>query len=253
MKLESLAALVNGAIAFDSPDDSQPATADDAFGLYEDLAHSQRGVIVKLELPGGDGLKADSTPLMYQGLEVGELTKLTLNPGGKVTGEMTVDPSVVTLLRDKTRIELRSPKLSLSDASISSLLTGKTFELVPGEGEPRSEFVVVPGEEALLHEPNALTLTLTAPESYGIDAGQPLVLHGVQVGQVIERKLSSKGVAFTVAIDPQHRALIQGDSKFVVNSRVDIKVGLDGVEFLGASASEWVSGGIRILPGTKAK
>lgn len=117
---------------------------------------------------------------MYQGLEVGQLTKLDLQSGGKVTGEMTVDPSVVALLRDGTRIELRSPKLSLSDANISSLLTGKTFELVPGTGEPRSEFVVVPGEKALLHEPDVLTFTLTAPESYGIDAGQPLILHGVR-------------------------------------------------------------------------
>ncbi|ELF2147070.1 MCE family protein [Salmonella enterica] len=253
VKLESLAALVNGAIAFDSPDNSKPAAQDDTFGLYKDLAHSQRGVIVKLELPSGDGLKAESTPLMYQGLEVGELSKLTLNPGDKVTGEMTVDPSVVPLMRENTRIELRNPKLSLSDANISSLLTGKTFELVPGDGEPRSEFVVVPGEKALLHEANALTLTLTAPESYGIEPGQPLILHGVKIGQVIERNLSSKGVSFIVAIEPQHRDLVQGDSKFVVNSRVDVKVGLDGVEFLGASASEWIDGGIRILPGTSGK
>lgn len=110
-------------------------------------AHSQRGVIIKLELPGGAGLTADSTPLMYQGLEVGQLTKLDLNPGGKVTGEMTVDPSVVTLLRENTRIELRNPKLSLSDANLSALLTGKTFELVPGDGEPRKEFVVVPAKK----------------------------------------------------------------------------------------------------------
>ncbi|TGB95712.1 hypothetical protein C9E90_09530, partial [Salmonella enterica subsp. enterica serovar Enteritidis] len=48
VKLESLAALVNGAIAFDSPDNSKPAAQDDTFGLYKDLAHSQRGVIVKL-------------------------------------------------------------------------------------------------------------------------------------------------------------------------------------------------------------
>lgn len=143
MKLESTAALVNGAIAFDSPEESKPAEAEDTFGLYEDLAHSQRGVIIKLELPSGAGLTADSTPLMYQGLEVGQLTKLDLNHGGKVTGEMTVDPSVVTLLRENTRIELRNPKLSLSDANLSALLTGKTFELVPGDGEPRKEFVVV--------------------------------------------------------------------------------------------------------------
>jgi paraquat-inducible protein B len=58
-------------------------------------------------------------------------------------------------------------------------------------------------------------------------------------------------VTFSVAIDPQYSDLVHGDSKFVVNSRVDVKVGLDGVEFLGASASEWVNGGIRILPGDK--
>ncbi|MDY0972311.1 PqiB family protein [Siccibacter turicensis] len=253
VELESLAALVNGAIAFDSPDASEQAQAEDEFGLYEDLAHSQRGVIVKLDLPGGDGLKEGSTALMYQGLEVGQLTKLTLNPGGAVTGEMTVDPGVVNLLRDKTRIEMRSPKLSLNNPNVSSLLTGSTFELVPGEGEPRNHFVVLPADKTPLQQPGVLTVTLTAPESYGIDTGQPVILHGIQIGQVLERNLSAKGVSFSVAIDPQYRDLVTGDSKFVVNSRIDVKVGMDGVEFLGASASEWVSGGIRVLPGSKGQ
>ncbi|WP_200550656.1 PqiB family protein [Kosakonia sp. LAM2021] len=253
VELESLAALVNGAIAFDSPDASQPAAQDDEYGLYEDLAHSQRGVLVKLDLPGGQGLKAGSTPLMYQGLEVGQLTKIDLNPGGAVSGELTVDPSVVNLLRDNTRIEMHNPKISLSNTNLSSLLTGSTLELVPGEGQPRNQFVVLPADKNLLQEPGVVTLTLTAPESYGIDAGQPLVLHGVQVGQVLERNLTNQGVTFAVAIDPQYRDLVHGDSKFVVNSRVDVKVGLDGVEFLAASANEWLSGGIRILPGAKGE
>ena len=252
VELESLAALVNGAIAFDSPDNSAAAAQDDEFGLYKDLAHSQRGVLIKLDLPDGNGLRAGSTPLMYQGLEVGELTKLDL-AGDGVTGEMTVDPSVVNLLRENTRIELRSPKLSLNSPGISSLLTGSTFELVPGDGEPRDRFTVLPATKTLLQEPNVITLSLNAPESYGIDAGQPLVLHGVQVGQVLERTLSAKGVSFAVAIEPQYRDLVHGDSKFVVNSRLDVKVGLDGVEFLSASAGEWLSGGIRILPGKKGE
>ncbi len=253
VELESLAALVNGAIAFDSPDSSQPAAQDDEYGLYEDLAHSQRGVLIKLDLPGGDGLKAGSTALMYQGLQVGQLTKLNLNPGGAVTGEMTVDPGVVNLLRDNTRIEMRSPKISLDNPNVSSLLTGTTLELVPGEGEPRNHFVVLPATKNLLQQPGVITLTLTAPESYGIDAGQPLILHGVQVGQVLERNLTNKGVSFALAIDPQYRELVHGDSKFVVNSRIDVKMGLDGVEFLAASAKEWLSGGIRILPGSKGE
>ncbi|MFX4315668.1 MCE family protein, partial [Enterobacter sp. 63] len=140
---------------------------------------------------------------------------------------------------------------SLNDANISSLLTGSTFELIPGDGEPVSSFVIAPADKSLLQQPGVITVTLNAPESYGIEAGQPLILHGVQVGQVLERKLTEQGVTFSAAVEPQYRDLLHGDSKFVVNSRVDVKVGLDGVEFLGASASEWINGGIRVLPGEK--
>jgi paraquat-inducible protein B len=57
VQLESLSALVNGAIAFDSPDDSPQAQQNADYHLYEDLAHSQRGVVVKLDLPDGAGLR----------------------------------------------------------------------------------------------------------------------------------------------------------------------------------------------------
>lgn len=253
VQLESLAALVNGAIAFDSPEASGQAQSEDSFTLYPDLAHSHRGVIISLDLPGGKNLKADSTPLMYQGLEVGTLTALTLQTGGKVTGELTLDPSVTGLMRTGTRIEMRSPKISLSDSSLSSLLTGNTLELVPGEGQPQDHFTVLASNESLLQQPDAVELNLTAPESYGIDAGQPIILHGMQIGQVVRRTLAEQGVNFAIAIAPDYRHLVHGDSKFIINSRLDVKFGLDGMEVLGASAREWVDGGIRLEPGSKGK
>ena len=165
---------------------------------------------------------------------------------------MTVDPSVVTLLRDKTLIQMKKPKISLDNPSVSALLTGNTFELVPGDGEPRNHFMVMPADKALLEEPNVATVTLSAPESYGVSAGQPLMLHGVKVGRT-GTQANRRGCHFPVAIAPEYRNLVRGDSKFVVNSRLDVKVGLDGVQVLGASASEWVDGGIRIIPGEKGK
>jgi len=251
VQLESLAALVNGAIAFDSPEGAEAAKSDQNYTLYPDLAHSQRGVLISLDLPNGDNLSANRTPLMYQGLEVGTLTKLNLQDGGKVTGEMTVDPSVVGLMREGTRIEMHSPKLSLTDTSLSSLLTGNTFELVPGDGPPVQHFTVVAPDKTLLQQPNVLTVKLSAPESYGIDPGQPLMLYGMKIGQVISRDLDENGVNFVVAINPDHRQLVHSDSKFIVNSRLDVKFGLDGMQVLGASAREWVDGGIRLDPGKR--
>ncbi|PLV61672.1 PqiB family protein [Erwinia sp. B116] len=253
VELESLAALVNGAIAFDSPAQSAEAKTDDSYPLYPDLAQSQRGVQITLDLPDGKNLKAGRTPLMYQGLEVGTLTRLNLLDGGKVSGELTLDPSVSGLMRSGTRIEMRSPKISLSDSSLSNLLTGNTLELVPGDGEPQHHFVVLADNESLLQQANTLQLTLSAPESYGIDAGQPLVLYGMRIGQVVKRTLTEKGVSFDVAVAPEHRGLVHGDSKFIINSRLDVKLGIDGMEVLGASAREWVDGGIRLDPGGKGE
>ncbi|HHB1424520.1 TPA: MlaD family protein [Serratia odorifera] len=253
VQMESLAALVNGAIAFDSPPQGQQAKAEQNYTLYPDLAHSQRGVNITLDLPSGKNLSENHTPLIYQGLQVGTLTKLTLQPDSKVTGELTIDPSVVDLMRSGTRIAMRSPRISLNDAKLSQLLTGNTLELIPGDGEPQQHFNVLDSSETLLQQPGVLTVSLTAPQSYGIDVGQPLIVHGIRVGQILSRTLTDDGVNFRAAIEAQYRALIHKDSKFVVNSRVDVKLGLDGMEVLGASAQEWIDGGVRIIPGSKGE
>lgn len=253
VQMESLAALVNGAIAFDSPLDGKQAKADQNYALYPDLARSQRGVNISLDLPDGNSLSEGHTPLMYQGLQVGTLTRLALQQDSKVTGELTIDPSVVDLMRSGTRIEMRSPKISLNDAKLSQLLTGNTLELVPGEGKPQQHFTVLDSSKTLLLQPGVVTVTLNAPESYGIDVGQPLIVHGIKIGQILTRKLTDSGVTFTAAIEPQHRSLLHKDSKFVINSRVDVKFGLDGVQVLGASAQDWLDGGVRLIPGGKGE
>ncbi|WP_409307615.1 MlaD family protein [Pectobacterium sp. B1J-3] len=252
VEMENMAALVNGAIAFDSPEDSENANAEQSYRLYPDLAQSQRGVVITLELPSGDGLSAGRTPLMYQGLEVGTLSKITLLPDSqRVNGELVIDPSVVSLMREGTRIELTKPKLSLSDLNLPQLLSGQTLTLIPGEGEARQHFEVLDSSQQMLAHPGALSIQLNAAQSYGIDSGQPVLLHGVQIGQIVKRTLDEQGVNFILVIEPQYRHLLHKDSKFVVNSRMNVKVGLDGIQMLGASAQEWISGGIQVLPGTQ--
>ncbi|MEH2920348.1 MlaD family protein [Samsonia erythrinae] len=252
VEMESLAALVNGAIAFDSPQESDDAGAEQSYRLYPDLAQSQRGVQITLDLPSGDNLSAGRTPLMYQGLEVGTLNNITLNPAdGKIGGTLIIDPSVVSLMREGTRIELSKPQLSLSDLNVSRLLSGPTLTLIPGDGEPRQHFEVLDSAQQQLAQPGAVSLQLTAAQSYGIDRGQPVRLHGVQIGQVVKRTLDEQGVSFVVVIDPQYRQLLHRDSKFIVNSRVNVKMGLDGIQVQGASAQEWLNGGIQVLPGSK--
>lgn len=116
---------------------------------------------------------------------------------------------------------------------------------MPGDGEPRKEFVIVPGRKAA--EPDVDT-DLTA-QKVAVLMLSALILHGVQV-LIIDRKLTSKGVTFAVAIGPRHRELVKGDMICRQQPRRR-EGGLDG-GFLGG-ASEWINGGIRILPGDKGE
>ncbi len=253
VKMDSLPALINGAIAFDSPSDSQPAITDDRYQLYPNLAQSHRGVKIQLDLPDGDNLTAGSTPLIYQGLQVGTLTRLNLADPQHVSGELIIDPSVAGLMRSETRIELHSPKIGLTDTSLSSLLTGDTLELVPGGGQPQSRFSVYPATQTLMHTPGSLNLRLKASDSYGIAPGQPVVLNGVTIGTVSERQLTNDGVSFIVSIAPDYRRFVHGNSKFVADSQIRVNVSPDGIRMVGATPGQWLQGGIRLEAGDRGE
>ncbi|EGY28988.1 Paraquat-inducible protein B [Candidatus Regiella insecticola 5.15] len=257
IQMENISALVNGAIAFDSPADSPNATMDKTFPLYADLAHSQRGVSITLDLPNGNNLQEGRTPLIYQGLQVGILTKLILQADKKVRGELAIDPSVIDLMRTGSRIEMKSPRVSLNDVKLSELLTGNTLELFPGEGAPKKHFTVLDSGNSLLQQPNVLSLQLSAPQSYGIDVGQPIMLNGIKIGQILSRTLAHErnnpAVIFTAAIEAKYRHFVHRDSKFAVNSRINVKLGFSGIDIEGASAQEWIDGGIVLLPGGSGK
>lgn len=247
--MESLAALINGAVAFDSPLQSPPAAPDMNFTLYADLASSRRGVTITLDLPDGQGLQAGRTPLLYQGLEVGKLTDLTLEPSGKVRGELVLDPSVRDLMRQGTRIERVSPHFSLQSPNLGQLLKGSYLALYPGPGEPRSHFTVLADTQALRQQANTLLIELIAAESYGIQPGQPLTLKGITVGKVLNRRLVGQQVVFEVGIAGRYRHFIHRDSQFIVRNRLDINLGADGLNVRAASPAEWAEGGIRVQPG----
>ena len=251
IRMDSLPAIINGAIAFDSPSASQAAVSDENYTLYPTLAESHRGVSIALDLPDGNNLSAGSTPLLYQGLQVGTLTRLNLTDPQHVSGELTIDPSVTELMRTQTRIELHRPKITSADASLSSLLTGNTLQLIPGAGEPRNRFTVYPATRTLMYTPGSLNLQLTADDSYGIAAGQPVILNGVTIGTVSERELTTNGVRFVISIAANYRQFVHANSKFVADSQIRVNVSPDGVQMVGASPGEWLQGGIRLIAGDK--
>ncbi|MDO4697263.1 MAG: MlaD family protein [Pasteurellaceae bacterium] len=259
--VDSLMSVVQGAVAFDSPIDAEPASQAEQYPLYTDLKSAQRGIEVSIDVPATVGLKANETGVFYQGVQIGVLASLESafdsqneeKQTGMLAGALLIDPSYQDLLKEDSQIILKQPKFSFGKDSLTKVgevLRGHYFELIAGKSsEPGRVFTVKKNDDFLLNRPDTVSFTLVSPQSYGVDQGQGIYYHDVKIGEILKRDLSIENVKFTAIIFPDYRHLVGENSKFVTISNLDVSVSLDGVRFNAGSPSSWLQGGIKLLDG----
>ncbi len=144
VRLESMSALLGGAIAVDSPDDGEPVEENTEFRLYKDLKTAGRGIPIKIALPDDNKISGEGAPIMYRGIEVGQITDLSLSEGREVIlASAAIQPAFSDMLTSGTRFVLEEAKVSLSGVeNIANLVRGNFLTIVPGEGERSRRFTV---------------------------------------------------------------------------------------------------------------
>ncbi|WP_288319552.1 MlaD family protein [uncultured Haemophilus sp.] len=264
LSMDSLASVVMGGVAFDSPDNDEPAEQGQSYALYPDYKSAKRGVDIQILVPMDEGLKLQETGVFHKNVQVGVLTDLDIpvendsifeqlqpeQKKGMLKGVLLIDPNYVHLFKTDTKILLREPKFSLNKEQISKigeLFRGDYFDVLSGSGEAKTQFTVEKEEDFLLHLPNMLALTFQASESYGVDEGQGIYYNDVQIGEILKRKLTLNNVEFQGVIYPPYRHLVGQNSKFVAISNLDVNIGLDGLRIKAGSPSDWVKGGVRLI------
>ena len=107
---ESLASIVAGGIAFATPEnrkDSPPTDPSLPFRLYEDFDAAAAGIRVKVKLSDFEGLQAGRTPVMYKGIQVGNMKALKIDPDlNSATAELTLDPLAEDYLVEGTQFSV---------------------------------------------------------------------------------------------------------------------------------------------------
>lgn len=250
VEVDSLNAVVQGAVSFDSPPDSPQAMTNSHYTLYSNLQAAKRGIEVEVTIPVTAGLDAGQTSVYYGDEQVGLLSSLSADENNEeiLKGTLLIDPNQANLLKTNTRIVLKNRKLDFGDvANPKKFFRGDYFEIIPGGGESKTQFDVIREHELLLKAPNTLLLTLTAPETYGIAEGQSVFYNNIAIGQIVKQHLNVDGVKFEVAIASEYRNLIHENTQFVAASNFDVSLGIDGLRFESATPSKWLQGGVRVL------
>lgn len=256
INVDSLNAVVQGAVAFDSPNGSDLAQHDENFKLYSNFQAAKRGSPIRITLPANISLTVGQTAVYYQNKEIGVLSELNTAENGQETrqGVLLVDPAMSHLFTVNSNIVLRNKNKKLGDlTNLQNIFRGEFFDVIAGYGEAEDNFVVIKENELLLQQPNTLVLTLTAPENYGVSEGQPLYYNNINIGEVIDQKLDIDGVSFKVAITEKYRHLIHQDTHFIAASHFDINLDVNGLRFEAASPEKWLEGGIRVVAGENSK
>lgn len=181
-------------------------------------AISSSGTSVTVVFDKAAGMTANSTKVMYDGLKVGSLSDIHLDPDGRhVDTTLDIDDSVSQYLTSGTRFYLQGARPSLSDpASLKAIVSGPTIAMVPGSGKPARHFVGLDGPP-----PTAFAASVSYRLHFdgavgGLKVGAPVTLRGFTVGDVTDVQLSVDAqtgrisTPVTIALDPT-RFHIRGD------------------------------------------
>lgn len=208
----------------------------------------------------------ENSPIYYRKVPVGYISDYSILPDDKgVSIAAIIKKSYANLVRENSQFwnvsgfegafDLNSG-LNVKMESLSAVINGAVAFDSPPDSTPAQagqQFVLQPNKQdidnAEQQNNESLKVSLWSPETYGVNNGQPVVYRGIKIGEVLQRHLSDDKVTFNIAILDEYRHLIRADSKFVANSRVDVQLGFNGVQFQGATPQEWLDGGIHLIAG----
>lgn len=226
------------------------------------------------------GSLAVGAPLLYKGMDVGEVLSVDFGGSNDIEARIRLDEKYVHLVRNDTvfwdtgGIQLRANPggVHLQLGSVKSLLAGGVTFATPEPGKDGPKPPAREGQSFIMHSGyyaameavprlrgRGLPLHLVAEHPVSIQVGAPIHYKKVQVGEVIGHRLDENGaIAIEALIDRQHMHLISSASRFFAVSGIKAEANLTGVKlstdslrtvFEGGIAFETPAGGETVRPG----
>lgn len=247
VRLESLSALIGGSIAVDSPDGGEPVEQNTQFRLYRDLKTAGRGIPVKIDLPDNNNINPSGAPIIYRGIEIGQITNLQLN-NDKIVASAAVQPAFSDLLNSGSHFVLEEAKVSLTGVeNLANLVKGNFLTLVQGEGDRARHFTAVRKAEFSQEQSRSVALKLIAESSFGLEKDAQILYRGVAVGSVTAVKLAADKVEFDVLIDKQYASLVRSQSRFYVTGSASAALTESGLSVSIPPAKQLLTGSISFV------
>ena len=257
VRLESMSALLGGAIAVDSPDDGEPVEENKQFRLYRDLKTAGRGIPIKIALPDDNNISGEGAPIMYRGIEIGQITDLGLSEGRElILASAAIQPAFSDMLTTNTKFILEEAKVSLSGVeNITNLVRGNFLTIVPEQGDRARRFSAIRKTDFNQQQEKSIAIRLVSDNSFGLDTGANVLYKGIVVGSIINVGLLDKESAtqvkhevfMDVLIDHEFKNSIKSNNRFYVTGSASAELTESGLSVTVPPAKQLLTGSISFV------
>ncbi len=211
-------------------------------------AISEQGPVITITFPDAEGLEVDKTRLKYLDVEVGKVTAITISKDLKsinVTAQM--NDGAEAYLKEQTQFWVVRPRVGLGGVSgLNTLLSGPYIGIKPGEGHDRKHFMGLISPPTLKNNDEGKQFVLETTNLGSMTPGTPINYHGVIVGEVLDHQVSAQvdAIKLTIFIKKPYDQLVKKQTRFWIDSGVDLSASADGFKVRTGPLISLLSGGI---------
>jgi len=245
----SLLSVLSGGITFDTIESHGKKASKIQNGyiyaLYRDHDDAQYSYSVFIDFPSANGIEAGITPVLFNGVTVGEVKALDIDKNLKnFTAEVGINPKFSWALRDKTQFWLVTP--SLTEGNFDAVLKGGYITLIPGKGKARKKFKAQVNSPVFDASSAGLQFVIEAEKAGSLKRGVGIFYQSIKVGEVQGVSLNKKrgGVDIFAHIPKKNQDLVKTNSRFYQVSGISLKGDISGFKLHTESLSAMLRGGL---------
>lgn len=208
---------------------------------------SELGPEIRITFPENEGLQAGQSHIKYKDVPIGVVKKIVLEENGDgVTVIARMDKAAKRYLNENTKFWIVKPEVGVGGVSgLETLISGTYINMYTEKGEEFKEWY-----HGMSHAFRKISdgeyFHLSAPVGHNIHKGTPIYFKNLKVGQVEYMNISLDGTSidFIVFVEKFYAPYVHTDSKFWVESALDIDVSNGRLDVNVAPVTHLIQGGI---------
>ncbi len=212
--------------------------------------YTKAGNSITITLNNIEGLDLRQSHIQYNGLHIGDISSMSLDQNN--INQFIIEANIYAqynyLVKEGAIFYKVAPKLSINEtSSLSNILKGNYIELIPPstnikELNKLKEKFIFKGYDTKPNTDGVVFELISNDGNFGISSA--ILFKGLQIGEVIHKKIDRYDIKYKVLIYEQYKYLISSTTKFYQINPLQINASIENIDIKIPSIKNMLSSSI---------